>query len=300
MSNVQKENGFTPIANELLEVVPRYNFNGTQMKIILTVWRYTYGFKRKEHDLSINFIVNATGTSKRQIQKEVNRLIENKVLIEVQKPSFNQTRKIGFNKKYHQWTIEHSRTKEQQMNDSSEMNNSTPHQVNNSSPQQMNDSTPHQVNNSSPKKESIKEIYKETTKERESSVVDPVSFYSDNFGMISPYMAENIEYWIEDTSSELVVEAMRIALKNGVRKFNYVEGILKDWKSKNYKTPKDLIEESGQEKPKTKEEILRDELEEIKETLNLGEDYFQAVGNPGRYSELVKRRDELNEQLRAN
>jgi len=150
---VQKENGFTQIANELLEVVPQFGFNGTQLRIIMIVWRYTYGFKRKEHEIAISFIVKATGITKRQIQKEISNLIEQNVLTEVKKATFNQSRIIAFNKDYRSWSI------------GSQVNNSTPPnkkaQMNDSGIQQVNDSTPQQVNDSTPKKERTKDNYKE-------------------------------------------------------------------------------------------------------------------------------------------
>lgn len=103
LANVQPENGYTKIANELLEEIVKRPFNGTQLRIVLVVWRYTYGFQRKDHELSVSFICKATGISKRQIQKELQNLIENRVVIEVNAASFNKTRKIAFNKNYEAW-----------------------------------------------------------------------------------------------------------------------------------------------------------------------------------------------------
>ena len=64
-------------------------------------------------------------------------------------------------------------------------------------------------------------------------------FYESNIGMITPFVAENIVYWIETTSEDLVIEAMKIAVKSN-KKFNYAEGILKDWLKNNVKTIEDV------------------------------------------------------------
>ena len=56
MASPQKENGSTDIANELLEAIYSSNFNAPQLDIIYCLIRYTYGFHRKSHKLSINFI----------------------------------------------------------------------------------------------------------------------------------------------------------------------------------------------------------------------------------------------------
>ena len=65
------------------------------------------------------------------------------------------------------------------------------------------------------------------------------AFYQNNFGVISPFVADNIEHWINDLSEELVIESMKIALKAN-KKFNYAEGILKDWYRNNIKTLDDV------------------------------------------------------------
>ena len=60
-------------------------------------------------------------------------------------------------------------------------------------------------------------------------------FYENNFGVLSPFVAENIEHWINDLNEQLVIEAMKRALKNQ-KKFNYAEGILKSWLNENITT----------------------------------------------------------------
>ncbi|GAK01484.1 replication protein [Geomicrobium sp. JCM 19055] len=54
-ANPQAENGYTRVANEIMEVVQEYKFSANELKIILCIWRYTYGFQRKEHSISLSF-----------------------------------------------------------------------------------------------------------------------------------------------------------------------------------------------------------------------------------------------------
>lgn len=65
------------------------------------------------------------------------------------------------------------------------------------------------------------------------------AFYEQNMGVINPFVAENIEQWINDLNEELVIESMKIALKANKR-FNYAEGILKDWHKRNIRSLDDL------------------------------------------------------------
>ncbi|EEK53310.1 helix-turn-helix domain-containing protein [Bacillus cereus] len=72
-----------------------------------------------------------------------------------------------------------------------------------------------------------------------SSSKNPFSFYESNIGVLNPFMADGIEQWIKDTSEELVIAAMERALKQQ-KKWNYAEGILKQWANKNIKTLADV------------------------------------------------------------
>jgi DnaD/phage-associated family protein len=67
--------------------------------------------------------------------------------------------------------------------------------------------------------------------------MNPFVFFEQNgFGVIGSYIGEKIANWIADTSDELVLEAMKIAVENGVKTWKYVESILRDWSEKGYRT----------------------------------------------------------------
>ena len=103
MAGPQKENGYTPIANELLEAIYSAPFNSTQLKILMFIMRYTYGFSRKEHKLSLNFISKGTGISRRYISSELKRLIELNVVEIVKCHTDTEARILKLNKHYKTW-----------------------------------------------------------------------------------------------------------------------------------------------------------------------------------------------------
>lgn len=103
MAGPELKDGYTQIANEIFEEVAKRKFNGTQHSILLIVWRYTYGFKRKSHELSVTFLAEATQSDPKGIKRELNRLLERKVLKITQVAHGTRSRKIGFNKYYSQW-----------------------------------------------------------------------------------------------------------------------------------------------------------------------------------------------------
>ncbi|MDF9538122.1 DnaD domain protein [Bacillus cereus] len=77
----------------------------------------------------------------------------------------------------------------------------------------------------------------EITTENVSSSI--FSFYENNFGILNSFIAESISQWVNDTSEELVQAAMERALKQQ-KKWNYAEGILKQWVNKNIRTLADV------------------------------------------------------------
>lgn len=105
MATPQLEDGFTRIANEILEAIITSPFNATQQKIILLLLRRSYGFNRKSCQLSISFIEKATGLSGRGIRTELNALIKTGVIDVTCEPTFNTPRELSFQKDYSKWSV---------------------------------------------------------------------------------------------------------------------------------------------------------------------------------------------------
>ena len=102
---MQLENGFTRIANEILAAMAMQPLNGTQHRIIDVIWRYTYGFNRKEHGLSETFISKATNIHRKQIQRELNELISCNIIRVIKDATFSSPRILAFNKDYSKWVV---------------------------------------------------------------------------------------------------------------------------------------------------------------------------------------------------
>ena len=65
-------------------------------------------------------------------------------------------------------------------------------------------------------------------------------FYEQNFGLITPFIADGIYAWVDDLNAELVIKAMEIALEKNTRNMSYVNTILRDWHLKGFKTVTDV------------------------------------------------------------
>lgn len=254
MANPQKENGYTAIANEILEEVAKRDFNGTQLRIILAIWRLTYGYQRKSHAISIGFLADLTGIEKRYLRQQLKKLIDANVILVYQGATYTEAREIGFNKDYDEWSIPRAGEK------------GTDVQRGTKTPQGCK-STPgvesHPRGVKVPLGRGVKTpLYKEkeinninTTKEEEgrgaitpqgfkNTPPNPFEFYQQNFGVISPFIAEELDLWLTDGSfsepEEITILAMKEALNNNVRRWSYVNNILRDWRDQGLKTVKDV------------------------------------------------------------
>jgi len=59
--------------------------------------------------------------------------------------------------------------------------------------------------------------------------------YQNNIGNISPLVADGIRDWVDNFPSEWILEAIREAVLNGVRKPNYINSILENWRVNGFK-----------------------------------------------------------------
>lgn len=81
---------------------------------------------------------------------------------------------------------------------------------------------------------------------------DIYTYYENNIGILTPRQYEIISSYIEMFNLDIIKEAINRASDNNAKTFKYVEGILKSWKQKGYKT---LVEIQNEKKPKKEKDI---------------------------------------------
>jgi len=74
MKSPQKENGFTPIANELLDALSRVDFSPNEIKVLFSIIRKTYGWGKKEDQISFSQFCQSTGLPRRSIIRSLGAL----------------------------------------------------------------------------------------------------------------------------------------------------------------------------------------------------------------------------------
>ncbi|MBG9756747.1 hypothetical protein ABD89_13740 [Lysinibacillus sphaericus] len=102
MANPQLKNGHTRIANEILEEIMKLNLNGTQFRLLLAIWRYTYGYQRTTNDISTSFLTRAINANRTQVSRELATLIDRNIVSVIGIGS-KGGRKMGVNKNYEEW-----------------------------------------------------------------------------------------------------------------------------------------------------------------------------------------------------
>lgn len=104
MASPQIENGYTTIANELLEAMARIRIPGEQRQLIDVIIRMTYGFKRKNADISIRYFSSLTGITKQSVVRARKGLLDKRIIL-VDKKADSKTLNYRINKDFTQWKI---------------------------------------------------------------------------------------------------------------------------------------------------------------------------------------------------
>lgn len=102
MANPQLENGYTKIANEILEALYNNKFSSQELRIVLLVIRKTYGFHKKDDFISLTQIAGAIKSSKIRCSQVVKKLVYMKILT-VNENINGIGKSYIFNKDFERW-----------------------------------------------------------------------------------------------------------------------------------------------------------------------------------------------------
>ena len=83
MASPQKENGFTPIANELLEKLAFAYFRPSQTKILFALLRKTYGWNKSEDSISLSQFSIQTGLKRPHVCRAINELCHMNIVTKI-------------------------------------------------------------------------------------------------------------------------------------------------------------------------------------------------------------------------
>lgn len=99
MASPQKENGYTSVANELLEAFAQTHSIGSEaFQVLMLLIRRSYGFHRKDAEMSISFIAKGTGLKRRCASRAVERLVSKRMIVRTESI-------VSLNKNYDEWVV---------------------------------------------------------------------------------------------------------------------------------------------------------------------------------------------------
>ncbi len=103
MASPQKENGFTPIANEILERLVNIDLLGAEFRVLLFIIRKTYGYQKKQDRISFTQFEKGTGISRQTINKTIKNLVAKGLIVKICLPGGN----IGYSfvKDHENWIV---------------------------------------------------------------------------------------------------------------------------------------------------------------------------------------------------
>jgi phage replication O-like protein O len=102
MASPQVENGYTRIANELLEALAKFRLSGNEYQVVLAIIRKTYGFGKKSDTISMGQISEVTGLKRQNVNRALKSL-SSKLITGVIKTDYMGINNISINKDYSQW-----------------------------------------------------------------------------------------------------------------------------------------------------------------------------------------------------
>lgn len=108
MSTPHKKDGYTPIANEIMDYLCKYPIPARQRQCLDLIIRKTYGFNKKEDAISFSQFEAATNIDRRHVNRALNELLTKNIITikkGIAKNGNRDTTKYCFNKLYTEWVV---------------------------------------------------------------------------------------------------------------------------------------------------------------------------------------------------
>ena len=107
MPTPQIEDGYTRIANELLEQILLYPFSKRQLVVMLAIIRKTYGYGKKTDDMTVTQIASMTRIARQHVSATISEL---EAIGAVLKQDGYHGYRLGIQKDFSIWRVSQNRT----------------------------------------------------------------------------------------------------------------------------------------------------------------------------------------------
>lgn len=103
MANPQKENGYTAIANDILNAFRAFRIPGEARQVLECIIRQTYGYNKREDRISLLQFSEWTGMKKPEVCRALAKLQTMNIIIGEKANNRNIATKYSLNKNYDEW-----------------------------------------------------------------------------------------------------------------------------------------------------------------------------------------------------
>lgn len=108
MASPQKENGYIPVANEIVDALMRVNLSGQESQVLWAIFRKTYGFNKKTDWITLSQFAKMTGMDRRNVHRALRKLSSKQMTV-IQTDDRGRIR-YGFQKNYEKWRLSSKQT----------------------------------------------------------------------------------------------------------------------------------------------------------------------------------------------
>ncbi|MBS3927745.1 MAG: replication protein [Sphingomonadales bacterium] len=100
MASPQTENGYFKVANELADAIFLFPFSGPQLRLVIWVMRYSYGWRRKEtQSITLDGLTSITTIPRSTLSWTIQQLVGSGVLVRSKDLTYR------LNKNYEEWIV---------------------------------------------------------------------------------------------------------------------------------------------------------------------------------------------------
>jgi len=98
MANPQKENGYTQVANEILEHLYQPGINGSELKMLLFIVRKTYGYQKRNDIIPLTQFEKGLNAKRSNVVKTIKSLVKKRLL-------HKKESRYMLNKNWEEWVV---------------------------------------------------------------------------------------------------------------------------------------------------------------------------------------------------
>jgi phage replication O-like protein O len=103
MASPQLENGYTPIAHEIIEALWKINLSAYESRVVWYLLRKTYGWNKKTDRIALSQFSKDIGIDRRLVHRAIHSLSSKKMIVIYKDDSMSVS--YGFQKNYEKWKV---------------------------------------------------------------------------------------------------------------------------------------------------------------------------------------------------